>query len=95
MKLSDDLAAVVGMEEASRAQCVKHLWAYIKDNNLQVSFHEIFTTFQVKLTNFLYVTGSREQTILHPRQKDGQTLWYRQVEGILHVQVLGRTPLPH
>ena len=35
MKLSDDLAAVVGMEEASRAQCVKHLWAYIKDNNLQ------------------------------------------------------------
>ena len=35
MKLSDDLAAVVGMDEASRAQCVKHLWAYIKDNNLQ------------------------------------------------------------
>ena len=95
MKLSDDLAAVVGMEEASRAQCVKHLWAYIKDNNLQVSFHEILTTFHVKFTKFLYITGSREQAVLHPRQEDGQTLWYRQVEGILHVQVLGRTPHPH
>ena len=35
MKLSADLAAIVGMPEASRAECIKHLWAYLKKNNLQ------------------------------------------------------------
>merc|ERR1712110_1190813 len=35
MKLSADLAAIVGKEEASRAECVKELWAYLKKNNLQ------------------------------------------------------------
>ena len=35
MKLSSDLADVVGKKEASRAECIKQLWAYIKKNNLQ------------------------------------------------------------
>ena len=35
MKLSDDLADIVGKKEASRAECVKELWAYIKEKNLQ------------------------------------------------------------
>merc|ERR1711971_708701 len=35
MKLSADLAEVVGKKEASRAECIKRLWAYIKKNNLQ------------------------------------------------------------
>ena len=35
MKLSDDLADIVGKKEASRAECVKELWAYIKNKNLQ------------------------------------------------------------
>ena len=35
MKLSDDLADIVGKKEASRAECVKVLWVYIKDKNLQ------------------------------------------------------------
>merc|ERR1711981_138960 len=35
MKLSADLAAVVGKKEASRAECIKELWAYLKKNNLQ------------------------------------------------------------
>merc|ERR1712241_23695 len=35
MKLSADLAAIVGKDEASRAECVKQLWAYLKKNNLQ------------------------------------------------------------
>merc|ERR1712036_65396 len=35
MKLSADLAAIVGKDEASRAECVKELWAYLKKNNLQ------------------------------------------------------------
>ena len=37
LKLSDDLAAIVGVEEASRAECVKLLWAYLKANELQVN----------------------------------------------------------
>ena len=36
MKLSADLADIVGKKEASRAECVKQLWAYLKKNNLQV-----------------------------------------------------------
>merc|ERR1712088_461985 len=35
MKLSADLAAVVGQKQASRAECIKQLWAYLKKNNLQ------------------------------------------------------------
>ena len=35
MKLSADLADIVGKKEASRAECIKQLWAYIKKNNLQ------------------------------------------------------------
>merc|ERR1711937_22383 len=35
MKLSADLADIVGKKEASRAECIKQLWAYIKKNNPQ------------------------------------------------------------
>merc|ERR1712156_1292345 len=35
MKLSADLAAVVGQKQASRAECIKQLWAYLNKNNLQ------------------------------------------------------------
>merc|ERR1711970_689707 len=35
MKLSAELADIVGKKEASRADCIKQLWAYIKKNNLQ------------------------------------------------------------
>jgi chromatin remodeling complex protein RSC6 len=40
LKLSDDLAAIVGVEEASRAECVKLLWAYLKANELQVNLYQ-------------------------------------------------------
>ena len=36
MKLSPELAAIIGTKEASRAECVKGLWAYLKEHNLQV-----------------------------------------------------------
>ena len=36
LKLSDDLAAIIGVEEASRAECIKLIWAYLKANELQV-----------------------------------------------------------
>ena len=35
MKLSPELAEVVGKKEASRAECTKGLWAYIKKHGLQ------------------------------------------------------------
>merc|ERR1712079_863429 len=35
MKLSAELGDIVGKKEASRAECIKQLWAYIKKNNLQ------------------------------------------------------------
>ena len=35
MKLSTELADIVGKKEASRAECVKQLWAYLKKHNLQ------------------------------------------------------------
>ena len=35
MKLSPELAEVVGKKEASRAECTKGLWAYIKKHDLQ------------------------------------------------------------
>ena len=34
MKLSTELADIVGKKEASRAECIKQLWAYIKKNKL-------------------------------------------------------------
>ena len=34
-KLSDELAAIVGQEEESRAELMKLLWAYLKKNELQ------------------------------------------------------------
>ena len=37
MKLSAELADIVGKKEASRAECIKQLWAYIKKNNLRDS----------------------------------------------------------
>ena len=36
-KLSDDLAQVVKRRVASRTQCLRRLWAYIKKNNLRDS----------------------------------------------------------
>merc|ERR1712223_1538054 len=44
MKLSADLADIVGKKEASRAECIKQLWAYIKKNNLQDPENKQFFT---------------------------------------------------
>merc|ERR1712062_444531 len=35
MKLSPELADIVGQKEASRAECIKQLWAYLKKHELQ------------------------------------------------------------
>ena len=44
MKLSPELADIVGKKEASRAECVKQLWAYLKKNNLQDPENKQFFT---------------------------------------------------
>ena len=43
MKLSA-LAEIVGKKEASRAECVKQLWAYLKKHNLQDPENKQFFT---------------------------------------------------
>merc|ERR1712028_158733 len=42
MKLSADLADIVGKKEASRAECIKELWAYLKKHNLQTPDNKQF-----------------------------------------------------
>ncbi len=34
-RLSNELADVVGKREATRGECIKQLWAYIKEHKLQ------------------------------------------------------------
>ncbi|KAF7811055.1 upstream activation factor subunit spp27-like [Senna tora] len=34
-RISPEMQALVGLPEISRTQALKHIWAYIKDNNLQ------------------------------------------------------------
>ena len=35
LRLSPELSAIVGQDEASRSECIKQLWAYLKEHNLQ------------------------------------------------------------
>ena len=43
-KVSDDLEAIIGLSVASRPQCIKLLWAYLKQNNLQNPVNKSFFT---------------------------------------------------
>ena len=43
-KVSDDLEAIIGLSVASRPQCIKNLWAYLKENNLQNPDSKAFFT---------------------------------------------------
>ena len=53
MKLSADLADIVGKKEASRAECIKQLWAYIKKNNLQDPENKQFFTPDKKMSKVI------------------------------------------
>ena len=53
MKLSADLADIVGKKEASRAECIKQLWAYIKKNNLQDPENKQFFTPDKKMAKVI------------------------------------------
>ena len=50
LKLSADLAEIVGQKEASRAECVKLLWAYLKKHNLQDPENKQFFTPDKKMS---------------------------------------------
>ena len=54
MKLSADLADIVGKKEASRAECIKQLWAYIKKNNLQDPENKQFFNPDKKMAKVLF-----------------------------------------
>ena len=49
LKLSDELAAIVGTSKAPRHEVVKQLWAYIKENNLQDPTNKQFAVCDDKL----------------------------------------------
>ena len=49
MKVSADLADIIGQKEASRAECTKLIWAYLKKNNLQDPANKQYFTPDKKL----------------------------------------------
>ena len=55
MKLSEDLAAIVGKKEASRAECIKELWAYLKKNNLQDPDNKQYFTPDKKMAKVIFM----------------------------------------
>ena len=55
-KLSDELAAIVGQEEASRAELMKLLWAYLKKNELQCEDNKQYFIPDKKCQKFLEKT---------------------------------------
>ena len=56
MKLSAELADVVGKKEASRAECIKQLWAYIKKHNLQDPENKQYFTPDKKMAKVIDLT---------------------------------------
>merc|ERR1712126_148029 len=53
MKVSVDLAAIIGKKEVSRFKCVKLLWAYMKKNNLLDPEKKQYFTPDKKIKRFL------------------------------------------
>merc|ERR1719394_2306448 len=62
LKVSTDLQAIIGKEKISRPQCVKALWAYIKENNLQDPESKQFFTPDKKMAK---VFGSTKMKCFH------------------------------
>ncbi|NDD57671.1 MAG: hypothetical protein EBZ47_00240 [Chlamydiae bacterium] len=53
MKVSDDLAAVVGKGPMPRTEVTKKLWAYIKENNCQDTKNKRFINPDDKLSKVI------------------------------------------
>ena len=62
MNVSDNLAAIIGQKKASRPQCIKALWAYLKKHNLQDAEHRQFFTPDEKMAK---VFGKQKMKAIH------------------------------
>ena len=59
MNLSDELAEIVGTDTASRAEVVKKMWSYIKENKLQDPRNKQFIKCDEKMMNVVGVKKFR------------------------------------
>ena len=62
MNVSDNLAAIIGQKKASRPQCIKALWAYLKKHNLQDAEHRQYFTPDEKMAK---VFGKQKMKAIH------------------------------
>ena len=62
MNVSENLAAIIGTKRASRPQCIKALWAYLKKHNLQDSEHRQYFTPDEKMAK---VFGNKKMKAIH------------------------------
>jgi hypothetical protein len=59
-KISPEMQDLVGLPEISRTQALKHIWAHIKENNLQVSFRPLLSLISITFSfsfsfSFIYL----------------------------------------
>merc|ERR1712172_396688 len=88
MKLSADLADIVGKKEASRAEGIKELWAYLKKNNLQDPANKQFFTpdkrwqrFSVPIASVPSAWPSFSPLTCHKKSPPGiLNIWNRQTK---------------
>ena len=59
MNLSEELAEIVGTDTASRAEVVKKMWSYIKENKLQDPRNKQFIKCDEKMMNVVGVKKFR------------------------------------
>lgn len=77
MKPCTDLAAVVGHKQASRAECFKQLWAYLKENNLQDPVNKQYFTRDKKMAKIFgteKIRGSEMAKFLTSHLSDPQVI---------------------
>ena len=54
-KITPEMQAICGVSEISRTQALKQIWAYIKDNNLQVSSFILLPPFPLSRIFFFFL----------------------------------------
>ena len=62
MNVSENLAAIIGVKKASRPQCIKMLWAYLKKHNLQDAEQRQYFTPDEKMAK---VFGKQRMKAIH------------------------------
>ena len=62
MNVSNNLADIIGLKRASRPQCIKELWAYLKKHNLQDAEQRQYFTPDEKMAK---VFGKKKMKAIH------------------------------